>query len=162
MLIGGGFVSLAIEEAIEEIREGRMVIVVDDEDRENEGDLTIAAEKITAEAINFMAKHGRGLICLTLTEARCRQLNLPLMVEHTRYSQDTNFTVSIEAACIASMVSRQRTPVVICWRRRCLSTAASQLGVGSVLLSTGKRASSKATASRWLAKASAASAMNGE
>jgi 3,4-dihydroxy 2-butanone 4-phosphate synthase/GTP cyclohydrolase II len=87
-----------IEAIIQDIRVGRMVIIVDDEDRENEGDFVIAGEHVTPEAVNFMARFGRGLICLTLTEARCRQLNLPLMVEHTRYSQDTNFTVSIEAA----------------------------------------------------------------
>ncbi len=69
-----------IEEAIEEIRQGRMVILVDDEDRENEGDLTMAAEMVTPEAINFMAKYGRGLICLTMTAERCDQLRLPLMV----------------------------------------------------------------------------------
>lgn len=87
-----------IEDVIEDIRAGRMVIIVDDEDRENEGDFVIAADHVTPEAVNFMARFGRGLICLTLTEERCKQLNLPLMVEHTRYSQDTNFTVSIEAA----------------------------------------------------------------
>src|SRR5258708_32256042 len=68
-----------VEEAVEEIRQGRMIVLVDDEDRENEGDLTMAAEKITPDAINFMAKYGRGLICLTLTEQRCDDLHLPLM-----------------------------------------------------------------------------------
>ena len=68
-----------VEQAVEEIRQGRMIVLVDDEDRENEGDLTMAAEKITPEAINFMAKFGRGLICLALTEQRCDELNLPLM-----------------------------------------------------------------------------------
>ncbi|HEY6838202.1 MAG TPA: 3,4-dihydroxy-2-butanone-4-phosphate synthase, partial [Geobacteraceae bacterium] len=67
-----------IEDAIEDIRQGKMVILVDDEDRENEGDLTMASEMVTPEAINFMAKYGRGLICLTLTEERCAQLNLPM------------------------------------------------------------------------------------
>ena len=71
----------SIEEAIERFRQGEIVIIVDDEDRENEGDLAIAAEKVTPAAINFMAKHGRGLICLALTEERCRELDLPLMVE---------------------------------------------------------------------------------
>ena len=85
-------------EIIEDIRAGRMVVLVDDEDRENEGDLVLAAQHVTPEAINFMAKHGRGLICLTLTEARCRQLNLPLMVSDNRSPFATNFTVSIEAA----------------------------------------------------------------
>jgi 3,4-dihydroxy 2-butanone 4-phosphate synthase / GTP cyclohydrolase II len=83
---------------IAELRAGRMVVLVDEEDRENEGDLVIAAEFATAEAINFMARHGRGLICLTLTEERCRQLNLPLMVSNNRSPLGTNFTVSIEAA----------------------------------------------------------------
>src|SRR5579885_3180828 len=69
----------SVEEAVEEIRNGRMIVLVDDEDRENEGDLAMAAEKITPEGINFMAKYGRGLICLTLTEQRCDELHLPLM-----------------------------------------------------------------------------------
>ncbi len=85
-------------EIIAEIRAGRMVVLVDEEDRENEGDLLIAAEHATAEAINFMARFGRGLICLTLTGERCRQLNLPLMVSNNRSPLGTNFTVSIEAA----------------------------------------------------------------
>ncbi len=83
--------------ALEEIRAGRMVILVDDEDRENEGDLCIAAEKVTPEAINFMAKHGRGLICLALTPARIAQLELPMMVEENTSAFGTAFTVSIEA-----------------------------------------------------------------
>ncbi|HEY6871587.1 MAG TPA: bifunctional 3,4-dihydroxy-2-butanone-4-phosphate synthase/GTP cyclohydrolase II [Geobacteraceae bacterium] len=86
-----------IEEAIEEIRQGRMVILVDDEDRENEGDLTMAAEMVTPEAINFMAKYGRGLICLTMTTERCDHLRLPLMVSSNTSSFGTAFTVSIEA-----------------------------------------------------------------
>jgi 3,4-dihydroxy 2-butanone 4-phosphate synthase/GTP cyclohydrolase II len=85
-------------EIIQELRAGRMVILMDDEDRENEGDLVMAAESVTAEAVNFMAKHGRGLICLTLTESRCKQLNLPLMVSENRSPLGTNFTLSIEAA----------------------------------------------------------------
>jgi|SRR5690554_3156542 3,4-dihydroxy 2-butanone 4-phosphate synthase/GTP cyclohydrolase II len=87
-----------ISEIIEEIRQGRMVILVDEEDRENEGDLVLAAQFATPEHINFMAKYGRGLICLTLTEARCRQLNLPSMVQKNGSRMHTNFTVSIEAA----------------------------------------------------------------
>lgn len=87
-----------IEEIIEEIRLGRMVILVDEEDRENEGDLVLGAQFATAEHINFMARYGRGLICLTLTEARCRQLNLPSMVQKNGSTMRTNFTVSIEAA----------------------------------------------------------------
>lgn len=86
-----------IEAAIEDIKQGKMVILVDDEDRENEGDLTMAAEMVTPEAINFMAKFGRGLICLTLTEEKCDQLNLPPMVENNTSSFGTAFTVSIEA-----------------------------------------------------------------
>jgi 3,4-dihydroxy 2-butanone 4-phosphate synthase/GTP cyclohydrolase II len=87
-----------IVEIIEEIRRGRMVILVDEEDRENEGDLVLAAQFTSAEHINFMARFGRGLICLTLTQARCRQLNLPSMVQKNGSSMRTNFTVSIEAA----------------------------------------------------------------
>lgn len=87
-----------IPDLIAELAAGRMIILMDDEDRENEGDLVMAAEHITPEAINFMAKFGRGLICLTLTEDRCRQLNLPLMVERNGASHGTNFTLSIEAA----------------------------------------------------------------
>jgi len=86
------------EEIIAELRAGRMVVLVDEEDRENEGDLVLAADHVTAEAVNFMAKHGRGLICLTLTRERCQQLNLPLMVRDNGTSMGTNFTVSIEAA----------------------------------------------------------------
>jgi 3,4-dihydroxy 2-butanone 4-phosphate synthase / GTP cyclohydrolase II len=85
-------------EVISEIQAGRMVVLVDEEDRENEGDLVMAAEFVTPEAINFMARYGRGLICLTLTEERCRQLDLPLMVVSNRSQLGTNFTVSIEAA----------------------------------------------------------------
>ena len=86
-----------IEKAIDRYRQGELVIIVDDEDRENEGDLAIAAEKVTPEAINFMAKHGRGLICLALTEERCDDLELPLMVEDNTTPFGTAFTVSIEA-----------------------------------------------------------------
>jgi 3,4-dihydroxy 2-butanone 4-phosphate synthase/GTP cyclohydrolase II len=85
-------------EIVAEMRAGRMVILVDEEDRENEGDLVLAADHVTPEAINFMAKHGRGLICLTLTEARCRQLDLPLMVRDNKAQHGTAFTMSIEAA----------------------------------------------------------------
>ncbi|AUT67497.1 MULTISPECIES: bifunctional 3,4-dihydroxy-2-butanone-4-phosphate synthase/GTP cyclohydrolase II [Paraburkholderia] len=85
-------------EIIAELKAGRMVILVDEEDRENEGDLVIAAEFITPEAINFMARYGRGLICLTLTQERCRLLNLPLMTHRNGTQYGTAFTVSIEAA----------------------------------------------------------------
>jgi 3,4-dihydroxy 2-butanone 4-phosphate synthase/GTP cyclohydrolase II len=86
-----------IEKAIEDIRDGRMVILVDDEDRENEGDLTLAAEKVMPEAINFMAKHGRGLIALSMTEERIEELQIPMMVSHNTSRFGTSFTVSIEA-----------------------------------------------------------------
>jgi 3,4-dihydroxy 2-butanone 4-phosphate synthase/GTP cyclohydrolase II len=86
-----------IEQAIEDIRQGRMVVVVDDENRENEGDLTMAAQFVTSEAINFMAKEGRGLICLALTPERCDELGLDLMAAKNESAFDTAFTVSIEA-----------------------------------------------------------------
>lgn len=85
-------------EIIEDIRQGKMVILMDDEDRENEGDLIMAAEHITPDAINFMATHGRGLICLPMTRERCEQLGLGLMADRNKASFGTNFTVSIEAA----------------------------------------------------------------
>jgi len=88
----------SVQDIVADLKAGKMVILVDEEDRENEGDLVIAAEHCTAEAINFMAKHGRGLICLTLTEARCRQLDLPLMVRDNKTPHGTAFTMSIEAA----------------------------------------------------------------
>lgn len=87
-----------MSEIIADIKAGKMVVLVDDEDRENEGDLVLAAEYANASHINFMAKHGRGLICLTLTEARCKQLKLPPMVQQNGTRLGTNFTVSIEAA----------------------------------------------------------------
>jgi 3,4-dihydroxy 2-butanone 4-phosphate synthase/GTP cyclohydrolase II len=87
----------SIEDAIKAVRDGRMIIVVDDEDRENEGDLTIAAEKITPEAINFMATHGRGLICMPMTTERLDELDVPLMVRENSTRFDTAFCVSIEA-----------------------------------------------------------------
>ncbi len=90
---------ITIEKAIEDIREGKMVILVDDEDRENEGDLVIAAEKVTPEAINFMAKYGRGLICLPMTSGKIDSLDLPLMVNNNTSRFQTGFTVSIEARC---------------------------------------------------------------
>lgn len=88
---------LSIEQAIEDIKNGKMVILVDDEDRENEGDLTMAAEAVTPEAINFMATYGRGLICLSLDSTIADRLNLPLMVENNTSQFETGFTVSIEA-----------------------------------------------------------------
>jgi 3,4-dihydroxy 2-butanone 4-phosphate synthase/GTP cyclohydrolase II len=86
------------DEMLDDIRQGRMVVIMDDEDRENEGDLVMAASKVRPEDVNFMARYGRGLICLTLTRDRCRQLRLPLMVSETDLDHGTNFTVSIEAA----------------------------------------------------------------
>ncbi|MBT6057160.1 MAG: 3,4-dihydroxy-2-butanone-4-phosphate synthase [Gammaproteobacteria bacterium] len=88
----------SIEEIIDDIRQGKMVILMDDEDRENEGDLIIAAERVRTEDINFMATNARGLICLTLTQERCKHLKLPLMVNENNTPYNTNFTVSIEAA----------------------------------------------------------------
>ena len=88
---------ISIEEAVEDIRQGKMVVLVDDEDRENEGDLTMAAEKVTSEAINFMAKYGRGLICLSLTEERLNELRLPMMVSENTSRFQTAFTISIDA-----------------------------------------------------------------
>ncbi|MEK7223319.1 MAG: bifunctional 3,4-dihydroxy-2-butanone-4-phosphate synthase/GTP cyclohydrolase II [Pseudomonadota bacterium] len=85
-------------EIIDELKRGRMVVLMDDEDRENEGDLVMAAVHARPEDVNFMARYGRGLICLTLTQERCRQLQLPLMVSDTHHRRVTNFTVSIEAA----------------------------------------------------------------
>src|ERR1035437_8241228 len=86
-----------VEEALEEIRQGRQIVLVDDEDRENEGDLTMAAEKITPEAVNFMAKHGRGLVCLALTEERCDDLGLPPMTPVNTSNYVTAFCESIDA-----------------------------------------------------------------
>ncbi len=91
-----------VGDAIEAVKQGEMVIVVDDEDRENEGDLTIAAEKVTPEAINFMARHGRGLICLPMTAERLEQLRIPMMVDRNTSRYETAFTVSIEAKGVTS------------------------------------------------------------
>ena len=88
----------SVEELIAAVRAGEMVVVLDDEDRENEGDLIMAATKVRPEDVNFMARYGRGLICLTLTRQRCEQLRLPLMVSDTDARKTTNFTISIEAA----------------------------------------------------------------
>lgn len=88
----------SIVEIVEDIRQGKMVVLMDDEDRENEGDLIMAASCVRAEDINFMAKYGRGLICLTLTQERCESLQLPLMVRDNKEKHSTNFTMSIEAA----------------------------------------------------------------
>jgi len=87
----------SVDEIIEDVQKGRMIILIDEEDRENEGDLIIPAEKATPEAVNFMAKHGRGLICLALTESRCDELGLELMTRKNQSRHETAFTVSIEA-----------------------------------------------------------------
>src|SRR5207247_11041399 len=84
------------QDLIDEIRRGRMIVLADAEDRENEGDLVLAADFVTPEAINFMALHARGLVCLTLTEDKCRSLNIPLMVRENGTQMGTAFTVSIE------------------------------------------------------------------
>ena len=103
-----------ITEIIEELKAGRMVVLVDEEDRENEGDLVMAAEHVTPDAINFMAKYGRGLICLTLTDARCRQLGLKQMVSDNQTPHGTAFTVSIEAAeGVTTGISAQDRAVTI-------------------------------------------------
>jgi len=88
----------SVPEIVAELKAGRMVILVDEEDRENEGDVVMAAEFVTPEAINFMAKYARGLVCLTLTRARCEQIGLKPMVEDNGAQHGTNFTASIEAA----------------------------------------------------------------
>ena len=88
----------SIQEIIEDISQGKMVILMDDEDRENEGDLVLAAEKVDPEAINFMATHARGLICLAINEERCKRLGLEQMVKHNGTELGTAFTTSIEAA----------------------------------------------------------------
>ncbi len=87
-----------IEELIADLRQGKMIILMDDEGRENEGDLIMIAEHVRPEDVNFMITHARGLICLTLTESRCRTLDLPLMVNNNQAQYSTNFTLSIEAA----------------------------------------------------------------
>ena len=86
------------EQIVKDIRRGKMIVLMDDEDRENEGDLVVAAEKVTPDIINFMATHGRGLICLTMTKSRCQELGLAPMVKNNHALFTTNFTVSIEAA----------------------------------------------------------------
>src|SRR6201993_3966567 len=103
-----------VEEAVEEIRQGRMVVLVDDEDRENEGDLTMAAEKITPDAINFMAKYGPGLICLPLTEDRCDELHLPLMSPINTSVHGTAFTEAIDARVgVATAISASERAITI-------------------------------------------------
>ena len=94
-----------IEQAIEDIRQGKMIVVVDDENRENEGDLLMAADKVTPEAINFMASYGKGMICVPLTEARAHVLELPLMVERNTESMRTAFTITVDAKSVHTGIS---------------------------------------------------------
>src|ERR1700712_153318 len=108
-----------IDEALEDIRQGKMIIVCDDEDRENEGDLTMAAEFATPEAVNFMATHGRGLICLSLTPERCDELGLDLMAAKNESPFETPFTVSIEARSgVTTGISARDRPVELAARPR--------------------------------------------
>ena len=105
----------SVQDIVADMRAGKMVILVDEEDRENEGDLVMAAEHCTPEAINFMARFGRGLICLTLTEGRCRQLDLPLMVRDNKTPHGTAFTLSIEAASgVTTGRSSRQSPTITC------------------------------------------------
>src|SRR3981189_1156165 len=104
-----------IDEILEDLRRGKMAVIMDDEDRENEGDLVMAADCVTPQDVNFMARYGRGLICLTLTRERCKQLRLPLMVSDTHREHRTNFTLSIEAAegVTTGISAHARAPTVI-------------------------------------------------
>ena len=117
--------------AIDDIAQGKMIILVDDEDRENEGDLCMAAEKVTPEAINFMATHGRGLICLTLTEEKIAQLDLPMMTQRNRSPFQTGFTVSIEATVGVS------TGISAADRARTIEAAVNPEAVPSDLVTPG-------------------------
>ncbi len=105
-----------IEEAIEEIKQGKIIIVVDDEDRENEGDFITAARNVTPEIVNFMAKYGRGLICAPITESRCRELDLPLMVGNNTALHETNFTVSVDLignGCTTGISASDRAKTIL-------------------------------------------------
>src|SRR6476660_1498421 len=104
-----------IEDAITDIKNGKLVIVVDDEDRENEGDFITAAHNVTPEIINFMSKHGRGLICAPITETRCTELNLNLMVENNTVLHQTPFTVSVDLrghGCTTGISAQDRAKTV--------------------------------------------------
>ncbi|MDE1711898.1 3,4-dihydroxy-2-butanone-4-phosphate synthase (plasmid) [Chromobacterium amazonense] len=120
-----------IQDIIADIKAGKMVVLMDAEDRENEGDLVMAAEHVTPEAINFMAKHGRGLICLTLSEERCKLLNLPMMTGNNGTSFGTNFTVSIEAA------EGVTTGISAADRAHTIKTAVARLAKASDLVQPG-------------------------
>ncbi len=102
-----------IEEAIEDLKRGKMIVVVDDEDRENEGDLVMAAEKVTPDAVNFMARYGRGLICVPLTPERIDELDFPLMVTHNTDSHETAFTVSVDAKEVTTGISAHERALTI-------------------------------------------------
>lgn len=105
-----------IEEAIEDIKKGKVIIVVDDEDRENEGDFVAAAEKATPEMINFMVTHGRGLVCATLTEKRCEELDLPMMVQNNTVLHETQFTVSVDLkghGCTTGISAHDRAKTIL-------------------------------------------------
>ncbi len=102
-----------IEEATEDLKRGKMIVVVDDEDRENEGDLVMAAEKVTPDAINFMARYGRGLICVPLTPERIDELDFPLMVTHNTDSHETAFTVSVDAKEVTTGISAHERALTI-------------------------------------------------
>lgn len=102
-----------IDEAIEDLKRGKMIVVVDDEDRENEGDLVMAAEKVTPEDINFMAKFGRGLICVPLASQRVEELDLPLMVTHNTDSHETAFTVSVDAKDVSTGISAHERAMTV-------------------------------------------------
>ena len=105
-----------IEEALEDIRNGKIVIVVDDEDRENEGDFLVASECATPEVVNFMATHGRGLICISLSEERCQELNLPMMVNNNTASHETAFTVSVDLlgnGCTTGISASDRSKTIM-------------------------------------------------
>ncbi|MGI8601133.1 MAG: 3,4-dihydroxy-2-butanone-4-phosphate synthase, partial [Chitinophagaceae bacterium] len=105
----------SIESAIEDIRNGKMVVVVDDEDRENEGDFITAAQNVTPEVVNFMSKHGRGLICISLLEDRCDELGLELMVNNNTALHETAFTVSVDLlghGCTTGISAHDRSKTV--------------------------------------------------
>ena len=108
-----------VPDLLDDIRAGKMVILMDDEDRENEGDLTIAAEKVTPDVINFMARYGRGLICLPMTGERLDELGLPLMVLENTDSHKTAFTVSVDAVgkTTTGISAKDRATTIRAWRR---------------------------------------------
>ncbi len=120
-----------IEDAVAAMREGRLIVVVDDEDRENEGDLTLAAEKVTPEAINFMITHGRGLVCLALTAARLDELEIPLVVADNSSRRGTPMCVSIDAKDVTTGVSAPERAQTITGRARSGDQAARSHAAGA-------------------------------